>query len=93
MIKKKYFRLKYWRKILAFFSQTTASFCKNVIITLVFEKNAIFAENWQTSPKIEIFTSTPAHVFRYTTYVNRSSLLKGHNIKYIIYITCITYLN
>jgi hypothetical protein len=28
------------------FSQTTASFCKNVIIKLVFEKNAIF------SPKI-----------------------------------------
>jgi hypothetical protein len=29
-------------KIFAFFAQTTASFCKNVIITLVFEKNANF---------------------------------------------------
>jgi hypothetical protein len=33
-------------KILAFFAQTTASFCKDLIITLGFEKNAIF------SPKI-----------------------------------------
>jgi hypothetical protein len=33
-------------KILTFFAQTTASFCKNMIITLVFEKNAnFFAEN------------------------------------------------
>jgi hypothetical protein len=47
-------------KILAFFAQTTASFCKNVIITLVFEKNAnFFAENWQKSQKIVIITSTP----------------------------------
>jgi hypothetical protein len=30
-------------KILDLFAQTTASFCKNVIITLVCEKNAIFA--------------------------------------------------
>jgi hypothetical protein len=29
-------------KILTFLAQTTASFCKNAIITLVFEKNAIF---------------------------------------------------
>jgi hypothetical protein len=29
-------------KILAFFAQTTASFCKNVIITLVFEKTPFF---------------------------------------------------
>jgi hypothetical protein len=42
------------------FAQTTASFCKIVIITLVFEKNAnFFAENWQKSPKILIITSTP----------------------------------
>jgi hypothetical protein len=33
-------------KKLAFFVQTTASFCKTLIITLAFEKNAIF------SPKI-----------------------------------------
>jgi hypothetical protein len=30
---------------LAFFAQTAASFCKNLIITLVFEKNAIFSQN------------------------------------------------
>jgi hypothetical protein len=46
-------------KILTFFAQTTVSFCKNWIITLVFEKNAIFAENWQKSQKIVIITSTP----------------------------------
>jgi hypothetical protein len=35
------------QKILAFFAQTTAGFCKNLIVTLVFEKNAnFFAENW-----------------------------------------------
>jgi hypothetical protein len=33
-------------KKLAFFTQTTANFCKKLILTLVFEKNAIF------SPKI-----------------------------------------
>jgi hypothetical protein len=47
-------------KKLAFFVQTTASFCKNVIITLVFQKNANFlAENWRKSPKIVIITSPP----------------------------------
>jgi hypothetical protein len=45
---------------LAFFAQTTASFCKNLIITLFFEKNSnFFAENWQKSQKIVITTSTP----------------------------------
>jgi hypothetical protein len=28
-------------KILAFFAQITASFCKNMILTLVFDRNAI----------------------------------------------------
>jgi uncharacterized membrane-anchored protein len=47
-------------KIFAFFAQTTVSFCKNVIITLFFEKNAIFfAKNRQKSQKIVIITSTP----------------------------------
>jgi hypothetical protein len=47
-------------KNLAFFAQTTLCFCKNLIITLVFEKNAnFFAENWQKSQKIVIITSTP----------------------------------
>jgi hypothetical protein len=31
-------------KILAFFPQTTASFCKNMIIALVFEKTPIFSQ-------------------------------------------------
>jgi hypothetical protein len=53
----KIFSPKNSAKILAvFFAQTTASFCKNLIITLVFEKNANFL------PKIAenvIITSTP----------------------------------
>jgi p-aminobenzoyl-glutamate transporter AbgT len=56
----KIFSPKNLAKILAFFAQTTASFCKNLIITSVFEKNAnIFAENWQKSQKIMIITATP----------------------------------
>jgi hypothetical protein len=46
--------------MLAFFAQTVTSFCKNMTITLAFEKNAnFFEENWQTSQKIVIITSTP----------------------------------
>jgi hypothetical protein len=42
----KIFSPKNLAKILAFLAQTTASFCKNLIITLVFEKNGnFFAEN------------------------------------------------
>jgi hypothetical protein len=48
----KYFRQKNRQK-LAFFTQTTANFCKKGIITLVFEKNANFLQ------KIVIITSTP----------------------------------
>jgi hypothetical protein len=55
----KIFSPKNLAKILAFFAQTTAIFCKNLIITLVFEKNAIFfAENWQKMQKIVIITPT-----------------------------------
>jgi hypothetical protein len=37
-----------------------AKLCKNLIITLVFEKSTkFFAENWQKSQKIVIITSTP----------------------------------
>jgi hypothetical protein len=44
----KYFRSNYWY------------FCKHLIITLVFEKNAnCFRRNWQKSLKIVIITSTP----------------------------------
>jgi hypothetical protein len=45
---------------LALLTQNKAKVCKNLIITLVFEKNAnFFAESWQKSPKIVIITSTP----------------------------------
>jgi hypothetical protein len=47
-------------KELAFLAQSKAKFCKNLSITLVFEKNAIFfAENCRKSQKIVIITSTP----------------------------------
>jgi hypothetical protein len=47
-------------KKLAFIAQTTASFCKNLIVTWVLEKKpAIFAKNWRKSQKIVIITSTP----------------------------------
>jgi hypothetical protein len=39
----KIFYPKNFAKILSFFAQTTAIFCKNFIVSLVFEKNAIFS--------------------------------------------------
>jgi hypothetical protein len=43
----------------AFLTQNKATLCKNLIITLVFEKNAkFFNEKWQKSQKIVIITST-----------------------------------
>jgi hypothetical protein len=55
----KIFSPKILAKILSFFAQTAATFCKNLIITLVFEKNAnFFPENWQKSQKIVSITST-----------------------------------
>jgi hypothetical protein len=54
----KYFRKKIGENI-GFFAQLLI-FCKKVIITGVFEKDAnFFAENWQISRKIVIITSTP----------------------------------
>jgi hypothetical protein len=45
-------------------AQTNASFCKNLIMTLVFDKNAyICAENWQKSQKIMIILSIPGDRF------------------------------
>jgi hypothetical protein len=45
---------------LAFLTQNKAKLCKNLIITLVFEKNAnFFAENRQKSQKIVFITSVP----------------------------------
>jgi hypothetical protein len=52
-------RQKFGKK-LAFLTQNKAKICKILIITLVFEKNAIFfAENCRKSQKIMIITSTP----------------------------------
>jgi hypothetical protein len=47
---------------MAFFTQNKAILCKNLIITLVFEKNATFAENCQKSQKIVILTLTPNYI-------------------------------
>jgi Na+-translocating ferredoxin:NAD+ oxidoreductase RnfG subunit len=56
----KIFSPKNLAKILAFFAQSAATFCKNLIIKLFFEKNAnFFDQNWQKSQKILIITSTP----------------------------------
>jgi hypothetical protein len=41
----KTFSPKNLAKQIGVFAQTTASFCKNLVITWVFEKSAIFAEN------------------------------------------------
>jgi hypothetical protein len=44
-------------------TQNKAKLCKNLIITLVFEKNAnFFSEKWQKSQKIVIITSTPGNL-------------------------------
>jgi hypothetical protein len=43
-----FFLLKNLAKILAFFAQITIRLCKNLIIALVFKKNAnFFDEKWQ----------------------------------------------
>jgi hypothetical protein len=45
---------------MAFLTQNKANFCKNFIITLVFEKNAkFFAENSRKMQEIVIIISTP----------------------------------
>jgi hypothetical protein len=51
---------KKFGKKLAFITQNKAKLCKNLIMTLVFEKNAnFFAKNGRKSHKIVIITSTP----------------------------------
>jgi hypothetical protein len=56
----KTFSPKNLAKTMAFFAQTTASFCKNCYHNIGFwEKRQFFAENWQKSRKIVIITSTP----------------------------------
>jgi hypothetical protein len=66
----KIFSPKNSAKNLKFLTQNKAKFCKILITTLVFEKNAnFFAEKCQKSQKIVIITSTPGcerddHFFR-----------------------------
>jgi hypothetical protein len=58
----KIFSLKNTAKKLTFLTQNKAKFCKILIITLVFAKNAYFvAENCQKLQKIVIITSTRGH--------------------------------
>jgi hypothetical protein len=58
-------------KNLAFLTQNKAKLCKNLCVTLAFEKNAnFFAKNWRKSQKIVIMTSTPGRVI-YTDNVHR----------------------
>jgi hypothetical protein len=58
----KIFLPKNLAKKMAFLTENKANFFKNLIITLVFEKNAnIFAENCQKSQKFVIITSVPGH--------------------------------
>jgi hypothetical protein len=56
---KNIFDKNFSKNIGVLFAQTSASFCKNVIITLVFEKNGIFSR--RKLAKIVIITSTPGH--------------------------------
>jgi hypothetical protein len=59
MIFKNIFDKKFSEKI-GVLTQNKAKLCTNLIITLVFEKNAnFFAENCRKSQKIVIITSTP----------------------------------
>jgi hypothetical protein len=67
----KIFSAKNLATILAVFAQTTASFCKNLIVTMVFEENAIFfAENWQKLEKIKIIASTPFEFYCQIKYLS-----------------------
>jgi hypothetical protein len=47
-----------WQKM-TILTQNKAKLCKNLIITLILEKNALLAVNYRKSQKIMIITSTP----------------------------------
>jgi hypothetical protein len=55
---KKIFSPKNLAKNVSFFSQTTASFCRNMTITLFLRKNGIFGRPLTKSQKIVIITWT-----------------------------------
>jgi hypothetical protein len=58
----KIFSPKKMAKHLAFWTQNEAKLFNNLIISLLFEKNAnFFAKNCLISPKIVIITSTRGH--------------------------------
>jgi hypothetical protein len=79
----KYFCRKKLRKKFAFLTQNKAKLCKNLIITLVFEKNAnFFGENWQKSlikcdhnidPRWVCEKNRPNHLF---LKINASSIFR-----------------
>jgi predicted dinucleotide-binding enzyme len=63
---------------MAFSAQNKAKLCKNLIITVVFEKNAnVFTEHCQKLQKIVIITSTPSPLVEAKTHF----LLKTFEIK------------
>jgi hypothetical protein len=56
-------------KKMAFLTENKAKLCKILILTLVFEKNAIFSpKNWRKSQKIEIITSTPRRIWTHLAF-------------------------
>jgi hypothetical protein len=67
----KIFSPKNSAKKMAFLTQNKAELCKNLIITLVFDKNAnFFAENCRKSQKIVIITSVPGRYLVHTASKN-----------------------
>jgi hypothetical protein len=73
----KIFSPKNLAKKLAFLTKNKAKFWKNLIITLVFGKNAnFFAENCPNSQKIVIITSTPGRTGANPTIVNYCDVVK-----------------
>jgi hypothetical protein len=73
----KIFSPKNWRKKLAILTQNKAKLCKILIMTLVFEKNAIFfVENKRKSQKIVIITSTPRANPKTSEFTTTTSALK-----------------
>jgi hypothetical protein len=64
-------------KIYAFLTQYKAKLCINLIITLVFEKEAnFFVENCLKSPEIMIITSTPDKILRLLNLCQRCNGLE-----------------
>jgi hypothetical protein len=77
----KIFSPKKSAKKLAFLTQNKAKLCKNLIITLFFEKNANFlTENCRKSQKIVIITSTPDEFLKsHPTFLNVTKPIFGQN--------------